>query len=149
MKYQFPYTSLLKHRRYRRDLCRLLLAGILREQGKIQRQQELVRQRQQSQLSELKAMAEEGEVDIDGASARRFYLGQLRYEQAILQRNLELINGQIQMARDTLVKADQEVKVLEKLDEKRKTEFLYQQERRTAIELEETWAASRSQRGWS
>jgi hypothetical protein len=40
-----------------------------------------------------------------------------------------------------LVRADQAVESLEKLAEQRRGEFVFQQERKEAMELEQTWLA--------
>ncbi|MCH7689245.1 MAG: hypothetical protein IH899_21650 [Planctomycetes bacterium] len=57
----------------------------------------------------------------------------------LVDRNRSLIAQQLVLCRQALSKADQDVKVLEKLEEKQREEFRYDEERREAHELEEVW----------
>ncbi len=56
-----------------------------------------------------------------------------------MDRNRSLIAQQLVLCRQALSKADQDVKILEKLEEKQREEFQYYEERREEHELEEAW----------
>jgi flagellar biosynthesis chaperone FliJ len=83
-------------------------------------------------------------MDVDASAARRDFAVQLAA-------NLEEIDAcradlarQIALCRQALIRADQAVKSLERLAEKRQAEFVYDQERCEARALEETWQASQN-----
>jgi flagellar protein FliJ len=146
-KFHFSLEPLLKYRKHRRDLCRQYLAGVLTDARALELQsQELMTQREQ-QLGELGELGRQGEVDIDRSAARRYFAGRLLGEIRLNERQQELIAQQLDLCRRALQQADREMKIVEKLAEKRREEFLHQEIRRDALELEDVWNAARAAGG--
>ncbi|MAG92997.1 MAG: hypothetical protein CMJ48_04535 [Planctomycetaceae bacterium] len=131
----------MSYRENRRALCRQLLARVLADE------QELIDQREQlvshriGQLEELRQISDMGRVDVDRSAARRYFAGRLVAEIDMVDRRRQLVVQQIGLCRQTLVRADQDVKVLEKLKDKAKTAFDEREEKRLSRELEESWRA--------
>lgn len=110
-------------------------ATFLAERGRIEAERE-------AQLAELRQLNQPGDVNINQSANRRFYAGQLTADIVEIDRRRELVRQQLELCRQALVKADQEVRALEKLEEKQRAEFVLQTERRTAAQLEDAWQAT-------
>lgn len=143
-KFKFKFDSLMKLRENERDLHRQLLATLLRRDEELLGSMQQVESERNMQLDDLRQLGSPGQVDIDGSASRRFYAGQLIGDIGGIERSRALLAGQIAHCRRTLIEADRGVKALEKLAEKEKTEFLYEQERHAARELEDGWRAVHS-----
>lgn len=141
-RFVFKFDSLLRLRCNRRDLCRQLLAKLLDDQRALDIQRDEFEQERHAQLDQLKVLGQQGHMDIDRSAARRYYAGQLLSDIAFVRRNRDLLDGQLDLCRETLTRAEGEVKVLENLKEKQRTAFLYEQERQAAKELEQAWQAT-------
>jgi flagellar biosynthesis chaperone FliJ len=122
-----------------------MLAQILEDDRRLIAESDRLEESRRRQLVELKALGRKGSVDVDALSARRYHAGQLAAEKAVVEHNRQIVSQQVELCRQTLTKAEQELKVLEKLKERRLEEFQYDQERRSAHELEETWLAAHAQ----
>ena len=140
-KFTFQFESLLKYRRNQRDLCRQLLAKVLADDDRLAAQKKTLVQNRNDLLDELRNLSQAGEIDVSRSASRRYYAGQLLGDIRLVERNQQLVLEQLQLCQQVLTKADQEVKVLEKLEERRRAEFLYEQERRTTHEVEDVWLA--------
>ena len=138
-QFQFKFQALLNFREYRRDLCRLYLAEVLENDRTLISQRHSLERNRNDQLDELRDLSREGDVNIDRSASRRYFAGQLTGEMQLVDRNRSLIVQQLVLCRQALSKADQDVKVLEKLEEKQREEYRYDEERREAQELEEVW----------
>jgi flagellar export protein FliJ len=141
-KFKFKLESLLTLRKNQRDMCRQALAEVLR------RDDELVADRGQTaaerdvQIRELRALSGLGaDFDVDASSARRYYAAQLSGRLADIDGRRTALAGRIDECRQTLVRADQAVKSLEKLAEKQAAEFVGRHERLEARLVEEAWQA--------
>lgn len=139
----FKFESVLRVRRHRRDQCRRMLADLLADDDKLAAERAHLEQTRTEQLDELRELGRRGEVDIDRSASRQYYIGRLLGEMRLVDRKRETLAGQLKLCRQALVKADQEVKMLEKLREKHEHEFRAAHERHSARELEDTWLASR------
>ena len=135
----FQLESLLRYRKNRRDLCRQLLAQILANLQQLKQDRQSLQRRRVGQIDELRQLGAGGDVDIDRSAARRYYAGHVLGEIQLVDRNREIVAEQLARCRETLIRADQEVKALEKLREKRQADFLYNQQRRERRELDEAW----------
>ena len=138
-QFQFKFQALLNYREYRRNLCRLYLAEVLANDRDLVSQRRSLERNRNDQISELRDLSREGDVNIDRSASRRYFAGQLSGEMQLVDKNRSLIAQQLVLCRQALSKADQDVKVLEKLEEKQREEFYYDEERREAHELEEVW----------
>ena len=146
-KFRFRLEPLLRYRRYRRDLCRQRLAEALREEQDLLNQRHALESERERLIQELREMQAAGEVDVDRAAARRYYAGRLLAQIAGVEQRRQLALRRILERRETLVQADQAVKVLEKLAEKRRAEAQYENERREGRALEDAWSAARLTEG--
>ncbi len=138
-QFQFKFQALLNFRKYRRNLCRLYMAEVLANDRDLVSQRRSLERDRSNQLDELRDLSREGDVNVDRSASRRYFAGQLTGEMHLVNRNRSLIAQQLVLCRQALSKADQDVKVLEKLEEKQREEFRYYEERREAHELEEAW----------
>lgn len=100
-------------------------------------------QTRRGQLDQLRAILSNGPADIDSAAARRFYAGQLTAQIAAVERNQDLVAEQQTICRQALSRTDRDVKILEKLEEKHRAAFVYEEERQTQRELEDAWMSDR------
>lgn len=142
-RYNFPLASLLTYRRHRRELCRQLLAEVLADDARLRAEQRGLEQEHGGLLSELRRFGQGGGLDVDRAASRRYYAALVsRRIDASLER-LKLVAGQLHLCRQALVKADGEVRMLERLEESRRAEHRAQEERRAAHELEDLWNSRR------
>ena len=141
-RFTFTLESLLKYRRHRRDMVVNLLAQVLADDRKLEQQQHETEESRQSQLHELKALSESGRVDVDKSASRRYYAGILSTMLASIGQNRKRIGEQIELCRKALTRADQDVKLLERLKEKQQEEYDQDQERRASRDREEAWMAA-------
>jgi flagellar protein FliJ len=142
--FTFKFQSVLKLRQYRRDLCRQVLAQVLADDAALVTERARHEKNRNVQLEELRKIGAGGGVDVDRSSARRYFCGQLTTAMKIVDQRRAIVAQQISMCRAAVVRADQEVKSLEKIEENQRADFNYQTERTTARELEETWLAAHS-----
>ncbi|QDT42090.1 Flagellar FliJ protein [Gimesia alba] len=141
-KFEFQFESVLKMRRHKRSLCRQLLGEILQTDQRLIEQRLQLEQLRQEQFQEIRLRQSAGVVDIDGATSLRFYAGQLQSQIQNVIANRKIIEKQIIACRQALARAEQDVKAMEKLSDKHRDEFLYAQNRKEEMELEETWSAT-------
>lgn len=141
-KFKFRLESLLKIRRSHRDRCRQALAGILRQDHELLARRSLTEAEYRLQIDELRLLGLGGnEVDVDASAARRHFAVQLTGRIGEIDRQRGLLARQIDVCREALVRADQAVKALENLSERQLAEFVFDQQRAEAREIEETWQA--------
>lgn len=143
-RYQFRLAALQKYRESLRDQCRQILAQWLqRDAAAIAEQQRLTAEREQ-QLSEIRDAQQLGnQVNVDKIVTRRYRAGQLTAELLAVAQQRQQLAVQISLCRQALVKADQGVKVLERLSEHQLAEFLQVEEAKASREREEIWQAGR------
>ncbi len=141
-KFKFKLESLLKIRRSHRDKCRQALADVLRQDHELLARRGLTESEYRLQIDELRLLGLGGsEVDVDASAARRHYAVQLAANIGEIDRQRGLLARQVNACRDALVRADQAVKALENLSERQLAEFVFDQQRAEAREIEETWQA--------
>ncbi|WP_339732176.1 hypothetical protein [uncultured Gimesia sp.] len=141
-KFEFQFESVLKMRRHKRSLCRQLLGQILQTDQRLLDQRLQLEGLRQEQFREIRLRQSEGVVDIDGATSLRFYAGQLQAQIQNVIANRKNLEKQIIAGRQALARSEQDVKAMEKLSDKHRDKFLYVQNRKEEMELEETWAAT-------
>lgn len=143
MSFVFKLRSLLEFRKHRRNLCRQLLAQVLADEEALLADRQRVLASREQQFAEIRELSRQGRVTVEGAVARRFHSGQLLVVLRTIEAKRRLVGQQLQLCRETLVKADTEVKVLERLEERQRHEFEYHAERRNQFEREDAWMARR------
>ncbi|QDT98318.1 flagellar export protein FliJ [Gimesia aquarii] len=145
-KFQFQFESVLKMRCHKRGLCRQLLGEVLQTDQRLIQQKQNLEELRIEQFQEIRVRQSKGAVDIDGSTSLRFYAGQLQAQIQMIIANRKIVEKQIQACRQALASAEQEVKAMEKLSDKHREQFLYEQTRKESFELEETWAATQQTR---
>ena len=129
-------------------MCRQLLGEMLQTDQRLIDQAEQLKQHRTEQLQEIRVRQSEGLVDIDGTTSLRYYAGQLQAQIQSVIASRNVVGKQIALCRQTLAKAEQEVKAMEKLSDKYRDAFLYAQNQKEMIELEETWSATQQTGGY-
>jgi flagellar biosynthesis chaperone FliJ len=135
----FTLRPLLEFRRHRRDACRQLLAQVLADEASLLAEKQTVLASRQRQFDEIRDLSRSGPVAVERAVARRYHSGQLLGLVRALDERRRIVGQQLQLCRDALVKADQEVKVLERLQERQRSEYDYRAERVSQFEREDAW----------
>jgi flagellar protein FliJ len=137
----FSLAALLKYRKNRRDHCQRLLAQILADDASLTAQRQQLIVERERQFAEIRGLSRKGHVTVDGAASRRFHSIQLLVGVRGVDERRQLVAKQLQLCRQALTKADAEVKVLERLEEKQRAEFMYWAERRAQHEREDAWTS--------
>ncbi|MBI3864717.1 MAG: flagellar FliJ family protein [Planctomycetia bacterium] len=141
-KFRFQLEPLLKLRRNQRDLCRQALARVLYHDNRLVEARRETEADRLSQIDELRSLEEGGQgVNIDASVSRRSYAGQLSGDLGEIDARRAALAKQIDVCRLSLVRADQAVQALEKLAERQHADFIFNEERKEALELEQTWLA--------
>lgn len=139
--YQFPLERLLQLRRHQRDLKRELLSAVIRRHADIGDEGLRMAAERRAQFDALRELGAAGPLDVSQSVARHAFAGRLAGALSDNEREQALAAQQMAACRRALVDADQSVKALEKLCEKRRAEFLAAVERREARALEDAWRA--------
>tara|TARA_R110002072_G_scaffold302710_2_gene487852 strand:+ start:480242 stop:480679 length:438 start_codon:yes stop_codon:yes gene_type:complete len=138
----FRLDKVLEYRRHQRlDARNALASAISDEQTLIEHQAGINRQKNQ-QLSELAGFARSEVVNVEAAARRRYFTGQLEIQLMVVAEQLVQAKQVVEQMRIVLVKADQEVKALERLREKHVEEETSLEQKRTEIELSEQWQSA-------
>ncbi len=140
-RFNFKLTSLLKLRRNQRDVCQQRLTEGLARDAQLVEMRVAAEKDRSAQLNEIRELSAAGDMNVDAASARRYFATQLTGDMLNIEHHRRELAKYIGQCRQALMKADQAVKALEKLEENQRTEFNQEQERRARRELEETWQA--------
>jgi flagellar protein FliJ len=137
----FSLAALLKYRKNRRDHCQRLLAQILADEaGLLSQRGKLIAQRER-QFEEIRGLSRKGHVTVDGAATRRYHSIQLLGNVRGIDERRQLVGKQLLLCRQALSKADADVKVLERLEEKQRAAFIYRAEQRAQHEREDAWTS--------
>jgi hypothetical protein len=145
VSFVFALRSLLEFRRHRRDLCRQILAQVLADEAALVTEKQNALASRERQFAEIRELSRRGRVSVEGAISRRYHSGQLLGHVRMIEDRRRLVGQQLQLCREALVKADTEVKVLERLEERQRAEFEYHAERRSQFEREDAWMARKLQ----
>ena len=114
----FRLEKVLEYRKHLRlDARNALASAIGDEQTLLTHQTRFERQKQQ-QISELATFAQSEAFNVEAAARRRYFTGQLDIQLMIVAEQLVQARAIVEQQRMILVKADQEVKSLERLREK-------------------------------
>jgi flagellar export protein FliJ len=137
----FSLAALLRYRKNRRDHCQRLLAQILADDANLVTQRQKLIAERDKQFAEIRGLSRKGHVTVNGAATRRYHSIQLLASVRGVDERRQLVAKQLQLCRQALTKADGEVKVLERLEEKQRAAFLYRAEQRAQHELEDAWTS--------
>jgi flagellar protein FliJ len=141
--FRFSLETVLRLRNQKRDECRRELGLAVSRLGLLDSQVQEVLNEQSELRAYLKQLSREGAVEGGMVSRCHMHLGQLerRHQQSLLA--CEEARLAVESLRQQLVKADQQVKALEKLRENQFQDFQTEQQRRELLELQEIQAAYR------
>jgi len=135
----FSLAALLKYRKNVREHCQRLLAQVLTDEAGLLAERERLLADRDRQFEEIRRLSRRGRVTVDGAATRRYHSLQLLGDVRGIDEKRKVVAQQLQLCRQALTKADGEVKVLERLEEKQRAVFLYEAERRAQHEREDAW----------
>src|SRR5438552_1327276 len=122
-RFQFRLAALLKYRESLRDRCRQALAQLQRQDAELAAEQERISDERERQLEEMRQAQFAGRIEVEKLTSRRYHSGQLTNEiHRVVQKRQELAQ-QLTLCRQALIKADQGVKVLEKLSERQLSDY--------------------------
>lgn len=139
--YTFPLEAVRKVRRHRLELCEQLFAYVLAEMRQLDDRMSQLQSVRSQQLDEIRTGTEPGTVDIDGTASRRYYAGRLSTDIAEVEHQQQIVGQQWELCRLAIIKAEQDLKVIDKIAERREDEFRLKQERKEQYEREESWQA--------
>jgi flagellar export protein FliJ len=136
-KTDFQMATLLRLREVTRDERRSLLAEAHRADEELVHQLTRLGVEQQRLRDECRKAAGPGAVDVDRlVEAHRYVVG-LQARESELQEQRESLAVEIDRRRQSLVHADQDVQVLEKLQDRRRRDHRLEAERQQAKQLDE------------
>ncbi len=142
----FKLAPLQRYREHQRDLCRQLLAQAIADDATLRAQQDELTASREQLLAEIAAMQQQQRLNVGEAAARRYHAARLQGQVQAITIQREDVARRIQLCRQTLVKADQGVKVLEKLEEQARTAAEQLREHKESREREEAWQAGKTAR---
>jgi len=136
-RYQFQLETLRKLRQRHRDERSVKLAEAFRaEQILTDRRNEL-----DQEIAELRshqrAIVESGNINTTQLLESQRYQASLESQVQVMSQQASTLNEEIERRREALVEADREVRVLDKLDERRQAEHTLEQQRDEAKVLDE------------
>ena len=146
-EFRFRLATLLRLRQSVRDECRLRLAESQRVDEDLRdrlRRLDAERKRLQGRR---RRSAGPGKVDVEGIVEVERYTSVLRSEEERLQRRRETLGVEIQQRRQSLLKADQDARSLEKLRERHLLRHRREEWRRESKQLDEV--ALHATEGWT
>ena len=134
---RFRLATLLRLRESNRDECRARLAEAQRTDQELLDQMTRLGMEQQRVQDECRKAAGPGSVDVDRLVEAHRYAVSLRARQEELKQRRQTLALEIQQRREALVKADQDVQVLEKLRNRRLERHRIEEERKEAKQIDE------------
>ena len=141
--FRFSLASVLRLRNRKRDECRRVLARAVEQLEELEARNQRVLDEQKELSSLLKQQSQSGKIDIDLISRCQMHISELGrlYQQNLLE--CERARNAVAQCRAQLVVADQQVKALEKLEDKQRDEFRREQAKQDLEEQEDVLAAHR------
>ncbi len=141
--FRFRLETLLKLRRAALDEQRAKLAEAYHAETVLRERQREVDQQLEDARQERRAASTTGEVNVDAAvQAQRYEWVLQAHRQGLVDQARQLAEA-IEQQRRRVVEADREVKVLEKLRERRFAEHVQSEERREVKQMDEAAARMR------
>ena len=138
----FRLDKVLEYRKHLRLEARNALAVAIGDEQTLLEHQTRINRQKSQQLSELATFTQSEVVNVEAAARRRYFTGQLEVQLMVVAEQLVQAGQVVEQVRMVLVKADQEVKALERLREKHFDEETSHEQKRTEIELSEQWQSA-------
>jgi flagellar export protein FliJ len=136
-KSDFQMATLLRLREVTRDERRALLVEAQRADQEMARQLTCLGAEQQRAQDECRIAAGPGAVHVERLVETHRYVVGLQARERELQRQRQSLAAEIDRRRQSLLKADQDVHVLEKLQDRRRRNQRLEEERSQAKQLDE------------
>jgi flagellar export protein FliJ len=136
-QYAFRLEPLLKLRRQREDEKKLAVAGRLREIGSLEGRRQTLLGEIQGQTQAMRTWLSGGRLEVNDLRLGRHWL--LRLQRGVLETEAQISTQRAFLAqeRTELAEARKDTKVLERLKERRRAEYLALLNRREQIELDD------------
>ncbi|MBX3449681.1 MAG: flagellar FliJ family protein [Planctomycetaceae bacterium] len=126
----------------------MILAAVAELRARIdsaeRRKAAILAEREQNQV-ELRQLNNAATLPVEQAASRRYRLQQLDRDVAEVDRQIAILEQNLEIVLKSLVTADQEVKVLEKLREQQEAAIAQERIRREQREQEDAWLAIHNQ----
>ena len=134
---RFRLATLLRLRESTRDECRAQLAESHRADQALIDQLTRLGMEQQRVQEECRKAAGPGDVDVGRLVETHRYILSLRTREEELRQQRQTLAAEIQRCRQALLKADQDVQVLEKLRDRRLERHRLEEERQQSKQIDE------------
>lgn len=135
--FKFRLESILKLRMTARDRCRESLAAAYRADQILKQQLEAMRQTIRQTQRMLRHLSNPGHINVDRLLETHRYELSLESQVAEMERKRSQVQDEIQRRRETLVEADREVRILEKLRNRKQLEHRQHEAKSEIRELDE------------
>jgi flagellar protein FliJ len=147
-RFNFPLSTLLQVRKYKRDECEFKLGEIESQRRDVEQQRKQLNHEIGDTYSYLREKKSGREVDMNMALRYHNYLRLLNAQTKASDLHMDKLNGKREGAVKELVEANREVRLLERLKEKRREEWKTEVEREEQQFLDEVGVGGyRRQRG--
>lgn len=134
--FRFRLASILRIREYKERLCRDEVAKCLHNLYLAQNRENEIKRMLDRADDELKRL-QEGTVDLQGIALLWNYRKRLKNELAKQQELVALRRKELDEARAALLEAMKEKRILEKLQEKKRRDYLYEEEKKEQSLMDE------------
>jgi flagellar FliJ protein len=135
--FRFRLATLRKLRELRRDELRSKLAEAHHAIQLLEDQMAHVRDELVDLLVTQRSAIDNTRIDINGLLAAERYQSVLRMQQATMQDQVKLLDTEVERRRQAVVEADIQVRVLDKLEERQRTEHRKKLQQIETKELDE------------
>lgn len=141
-KFRFRLETLRKLRESHRDELRGKLAEAYHAAQKLDEQRAAVADEIRAMQDAQRRTTENGTTNVNSLLEAQRYQAVLRAQQSTLQNQSQLLAAEVERRRQTVVEADRQVRVLDKLSERQRSDYQQGRNRAEIKELDEI--ASRS-----
>jgi flagellar export protein FliJ len=138
----FRLGKVLEYRKHLRLEARNALASAIGDEQTLLEHQARIERQKQQQMDELRTFTRSDVVNVEAAARRRYFIGQLDIQLMVVAEQLVQARNVVEQQRRMLVKADQEVKALERLRENHFESETAQEQKLAEIDLSEQWQSS-------
>ncbi|MDA1014552.1 MAG: hypothetical protein O3A00_08890 [Planctomycetota bacterium] len=138
--------SLRRYRENIRDQYRQLMAQLLADGRRLDEQRGALQLGQHNTLRQLTRAEEKGQVNLAESVGHRQHVAHQSSKIEQLNRQRELNNQHVELCRQSLVQADQDVQALVNLQDKRISEQRAAGLKREQIEMEDAWSSIQASR---
>jgi flagellar FliJ protein len=139
-QFRFRLATLLRLREVTRDERRSELAEAYQAAGVLAEQEGRLAEELRDNLQCIRDASHPGELDVDALLGRHRHQLLLAAQRQFLDRQRQQVEAEIELRRQRLLEADRDVKALEKLRERKRDRFKYEEHRKETKQLDEVAA---------